>query len=377
MENMTETILRTRMLGPNRVKLHQVDDSPHNKVVVESAPTIEAMPHLDAVMVRRRKHGAVGKSNPLWHYPEQRAPGVYPQSIPAPAMGNNGGGVAGLGTGYKDATFDYPLDLAYTQEIATSERHMLPHFVKPEHYQYVDKTRQTMEERMIDEAEDMQRERIKMLKARGFTEEEITKKLDEEKMKALDRAIKEPYNPKALMEARLAQALPTQMREDYPNTSAAPGDIPAPKDMSAYARATMSGNAMQRSKKLAAMRHEQYLEKEVEKVEPPLPKKGPKHHRELISEVFKTQDAGEVMEEKMEKEKIARQEKLEKHEMSQESVLGAVLEKSIPTLAPQERKAVIQKAQKERQMVKATSEIPDIRGHHMQTSLADFLPGLK
>ena len=70
------------------------------------------------------------------------------------------------------------------------------------------------------------------------------------------------------MQAQIAQMLPTQQREDFPNTSVAPGGIARRQDATSIERALNTGNTVAMRKKMEAVRHEQRLQGQLKYVEP-------------------------------------------------------------------------------------------------------------
>jgi hypothetical protein len=219
--------------------------------------------------------GVSQKSGDMFAYPEFPVKGTgngqaYPLSKSGYLPGN--GGESGYGVSRVNAEFTAAADLTDAMEIACRSAEQMPLFVKDEHYMYSDKTTQDMKERMESQAQDYQRLRIKDLMAKGFSEAEIEAKLLKEREKAIDRAIEQPMNSNASMEATLARQLPTRLNEDYSNTSIAPGGITNSKDMSAYERVTGQGSVAARQKKMDAARQMTRIDAKVEPVSASLPK---------------------------------------------------------------------------------------------------------
>lgn len=225
---------------------------------------------------KKLRFGGVGqKSGDMFAYPEHPVKGTgngqaYPLSTPGYLPGN--GGESGYGVSRIFAEFNPAADLTDAMAIASRSAEQLPLFVKDEHYMYSDKTNEDMKERMTQQAQDYQRLRIKDLMAKGFSETEIEAKLLKEREKAIDRAIEQPMNQTASLEATLARQLPTRLNEDYSNTSIAPGGISNSKDMSAYERVTGQGSVAARQKKMDAARQMTRIDAKVEPVTASLPK---------------------------------------------------------------------------------------------------------
>lgn len=225
--------------------------------------------------VKKKRFGSTGV-NHEFDYPVHKVHGdgngqAYPQSKAGYLPGNGGDGLAGYGCGDPHAfEFNEAINLTEAKEIAMREAHQMPHFVKPEHFMYVDKTHETLKQQMIDQAQDYQRERIKDLMNKGFSEDEITKMLEKERERAILKAENHPVDAVSLMRAAIAKQLPVRMNEDYGNTSVAPGAIAKRQDMSSHEKAVGAGNPVAQRKKNEAIRHEQRISGQVSRVEPPI-----------------------------------------------------------------------------------------------------------
>ena len=234
--------------------------------------------------VRKKRFGVTGSAS-VFDYPDLLVRGngpngqAYKQSVPGYLPGNGQDGFAGYGArDPHDFTFTEAADLTLAKEIAHREADQLGHFVQPEHMMYKDRTAESMKERFQDQAMDYQRQRIKDLLAKGFTEAEVKAMLDKEREKAILQAEKMPYSQDALMKAQLAQMLPDEQREDFSNTSVAPGGIARRQDATAIERALNTGNPVAMKKKMQAIRHEQRIQGQVKYVEPATVIKKAEHH---------------------------------------------------------------------------------------------------
>ena len=266
--------------GAGALKVGSVADQLGNLLGID--PTV--MTPIKNVGSQRQPGGAIKKRfgstgvDGMFNYPQLAVPGTgngqaYRASRPGYLPGNDGGGQAGFGVGNPhDSTYMPATDLSVAQGIAMREADIMPHFVQPEHFMYTDKTKLDMIERLTDMTEDYQRERIKKLYSQGFTEEEVRRYVEKEREKQIEQAEKMPYNRSELLEATLARAMPTELREDYGNQSVAPGLIPRRQDMAAAERAANGvGNVVAMKKKMESVRHEQKLRGELDKVEPEVP----------------------------------------------------------------------------------------------------------
>ena len=207
---------------------------------------------------RKKRFGVTGSAD-LFNYPDLMVRGngpngqAYKQSVPGYLPGNGQDGFAGYGArDPHDFTFTEAADLTLAKEIAHREADQLGHFVQPEHMMYKDRTAESMKERFQDQ--------------------------DKEREKAILQAEKMPYSQDALMKAQLAQMLPDQQREDFSNTSVAPGGIARRQDATAIERALNTGNPVAMKKKMQAIRHEQRIQGQVKYVEPATVIKKAEHH---------------------------------------------------------------------------------------------------
>ena len=223
---------------------------------------------------RKKRFGVTGSAS-IFDYPDLaiKSSGgngqAYKQSEGGYLPGNNGGGQAGYGArDPHDFTFKEAADLTMAKEIAQRDANHFGNFVQPEHMAYKDRTAESMQERFTDMAMDYQRQRIKDLLAKGFSEEEIKTMLSKEREKAILQAERQPYSKEALMKAQIAQMLPTEQREDFPNTSVAPGGIARRQDATSIERALNTGNTVAMRKKMEAVRREQRLQGQLSYVEP-------------------------------------------------------------------------------------------------------------
>jgi hypothetical protein len=199
----------------------------------------------------------------------RRPPGEYPSTVAGmDGFGNRGGG--GQNMGGHDHVVHLAANLVDAMNTADREVHMDSHFAKASHDQYIDRSHMSVMEHLKEEGEDFQRMRIADLLHKGFTEEEIAKKLEKEREKAIEKAEKLPFSKEALMSATLAKMAPTHLNEDFEHQGGEVGLVPSKRDTSAFQRATNSGTAVQRRRKYEAMNTELRLARGVhhEEAEP-------------------------------------------------------------------------------------------------------------
>jgi hypothetical protein len=221
--------------------------------------------------VMRKRYGIAGpKGQHCSEYDYiRRPPGEYPSTVAGmDGFGNRGGG--GQNMGGHDHVVHLAANLVDAMNTADREVHMDSHFAKASHNQYIDRSHMSVMEHLKEEGEDFQRMRIADLLHKGFTEEEIAKKLEKEREKAIEKAEKLPYSKEALMSATLAKMAPTHLNEDFEHQGGEVGLVPSKRDTSAFQRATNSGTAVQRRRKYEAMNTELRLARGVhhEEAEP-------------------------------------------------------------------------------------------------------------
>jgi hypothetical protein len=260
-------LIRHALSGAGAITLHGVVNQTQEK---QEVITPFHLVEINKVGGNYKKRGGGtsaprGQGNTEFDY-IRRPPGVYPLTQAGmEGFGNLAEGSFNAGGhGYK---MNLELDLVDAIGIVDREVHMDTHFARPDHTQYVDKTSITLNERMMDQAQEYNRLRIKDLLQKGFTEEEIGAKLMKEREKAIDKAEKMPFSQTALMEAQISKMLPTQLTEDYIATSAASGGIIAKRDMSAYERSVGGGSAVNKRKKYEAINTELRLSRQLNRAE--------------------------------------------------------------------------------------------------------------
>lgn len=320
-----EQISMTRGIqsGVGVVALHGVANQTGNLLNID--PFISTAPlkigHTKVDGTYRRRFGnVVNQKNTEFDFP-RGAPGVYAQSkAGTEGLGNLGDG--GVRLDSRDSEFKPAADLLEAQGIVNREVRQETHFARPEHYHYVDRTKESMTERFINMAQDYQRDRIKDLMAKGFSAEEIKAKLDREREKAIDRAEKMPMNATALLQAQIAKRMPDQLTEDFPNTSVAPGGIPTARDTSAYQRAVDAGSAVNRAKKFQQMNVAMRIAGEVSHVEEPrrdVEREMAETQHEIVDRVAREHASEKEKIHSLEQRDIEQQQRVEKAEDTKEA----------------------------------------------------------
>lgn len=166
-------------------------------------------------------------------------PGVYALSKTGPSgLGNLADG-APIEFDQRFAKFNPAVDLTEAQAIAMGEDSYTDHtfFSNPSHRNLIDKSKLDIADRLREQAEEYQDMKIRNLTDKGFSPEEIERKLVKERDRAIEQAERQPFNPTALLEATLAREVPVRPHENYPGLTAAPGAKPAAQNSSSFDRA--------------------------------------------------------------------------------------------------------------------------------------------
>ena len=264
-----EQLIRHVQSGQGAVALHGVVDQTHPKVDVFTPVHLVGRQVVNGVMRKRGGIAAPKGQNVKEYNYIRRAPGDYPSTVAGmDGFGNRGGG--GQNMGGHDHVVHLAANLVEAMNTSDREVHMDSHFAKASHNQYIDRSHMSIMEHLKEESEDFQRMRIANLLHKGFTEEEIAKKLEKEREQAIDKAEKMPYSKEALMSATLAKMAPTHLNEDFEHQGGPTGLVPALRDVSSYQRSVDGGSKVQRRRKFEAINTEIRLARGVhhEEAEP-------------------------------------------------------------------------------------------------------------
>jgi hypothetical protein len=247
-----DELIRHIKHGQGALALHGVVDQTHAKVDVFTPIHLVGRQVVNGVMRKRSGIAAPKGQNVKEYNYIRRPPGEYPSTVGGmEGFGNRAGGAQNMGG--HDHVVKLMEDLTEAMNTADHEVHMDPHFVKASHNQYIDRSHTSVMDHLKEESEDYQRMRIANLLHKGFSEEEITKKLEKEREQAIDKAEKMPFSKEALMSATLAKMAPTQLNEDFEHQGGPVGLVPSKRDTSAFQRSTDSGTSVQRRRKYEAM----------------------------------------------------------------------------------------------------------------------------
>lgn len=165
-------------------------------------------------------------SQPIPH----REPGVYPCMV-----GSGGGDVPHGAYEFKLAKdLEEAIDYANT---AYDIEHTAKYFPEPEFYRYFPREDESLIEYFRNISEEEQQRRIRILREKGYKDEEIKAFLEKQRLEDMEKALADPTNLGNLLRAQLAAGLATGPRAAFPIT-APPGGIASPARPSAYHFAT-------------------------------------------------------------------------------------------------------------------------------------------
>lgn len=242
--------------------------------------------------------------------------------------GNNGGGSAGFGC---ERQFDretmVSADLQAAQAVAMREAHISAEMYAPEHTRTVNREAETLREHFEEQALEHQKEKIAHLMSLGFSEEEIARKADKEREKAIDQAAKmdRPVT-KTLADAMIKQRGNV---ERFWNNSVAPGLVPQRQNADAYQRAVGAGTIVTKGKAAEAMRRREKMALKIDAEKPEI--KIPMKHTEIITAMFAAaakEEHKRIEDSKVQEEKIiAHQHMREKARMARHFAMEAAMKR--------------------------------------------------
>ena len=186
--------------------------------------------------------------------------------------GNNNAGQAGYGCSREfDRSTMVSGDLTDAYRVADMVE--MPDI--PEHFRTVNREYESMREHLEEQRMEHEKEKVAKLMAMGFSEEEIRRKTDKDREKAIETATKMDMEPHHSLEKALMKSAPST---DI-GLSVAPGLMPNRKDMDSYQRAVGAGTVVQRGKAMQALaRREKMAQKlDAQAPEKPIAKLPAKH----------------------------------------------------------------------------------------------------
>ncbi len=224
---------------------------------------------------KKMRFGGVSKnSGHMFDYPDlavknpQGNGQSYKASVGGYLPGNNNAGTAGYGTSRElDRNTLVSGDLTDAFRRADFEEK----YAHPEHVRTWNQDNETLREHFEEQAKEHEREKIAHLMAMGFTEEEIARKVEKEREKAIQQASTMDRVPSSALQKALEKAGPTT---DI-GLSIAPGLLPNRRDADSYQRAVGAGTLTTKGKAAEAMRRREAmaLKLDVQKPEVKVPLK--------------------------------------------------------------------------------------------------------
>lgn len=235
---------------------------------------------------KKVRFGVVGKEGGhAFDYPElaiKRPEGngqSYKASHSHYLPGNNGGGQAGYGC---EREFDRATmvsgDLAAAYDIAHRQADITGDMYAPEHTRTVNREAESLREHFEEQAKEHEKEKIAHLMAMGFSEEEIARKADKDREKAIEQAAKLDRIPSVGVADLLIKK--RGQVEMFWNNSVAPGDIPNRINADSYQRAIGAGSVVTKGKAAEAMRRREKMALKIDAESPEI--KVPMKHAQIV-----------------------------------------------------------------------------------------------
>lgn len=220
----------------------------------------------------------------------------YKASKGAYLHGNNGAGQAGYGC---DREFDRNTMVSGDLTDAYRAAHYTEPTVLPEHFRTFDRGTESLREHLEEQKAEHELQKAAHLMAMGFSEEEIKRKADKEREKAIQQAeslFSTP--PSASLEKAIMRSAPTT---DI-GLSVAPGLVPNRMNADSYQRAVGAGTVVTKGKAAEAMRRREAMALKIQHQQPTV--HAPKTHHHIV----------ELMMNLASKEEHKRQEQSMRHE---------------------------------------------------------------
>lgn len=228
--------------------------------------------------------------------------------------GNNNAGAAGYGhTREFDRSTMVSGDLTDAYRVADYHEH--PDI--PEHFRTLNRDYESIKEHIEEQRMEHEKEKITHLMAMGFSEEEIRRKADKDREKAIEQASQMNLAPGASLERAIMRAMPTT---DI-GLSVAPGLMPNRKDADSYQRAVGAGTLTTKGKAAEAMRRREQMAQKLDGQKPEQPKvHEAKPHSAIVDLMM---SLGKHEEHKRQENSMVRQEQVVHHQKMREDARQA------------------------------------------------------
>ena len=228
---------------------------------------------------KKRFGGTNSMSGHVFDYPDlavknpQGNGQSYKASVGNYLPGNNGGGNAGYG---HSREFDRTTMVSGDLTDAYRRADIVSDMYAPEHVRTINRDYENMREHFEEQKKEHELQKITHLMAMGFSEEEIRRKADKDREKAIEQASKMDVEPSHSLEKALMKAVPST---DI-GLSVAPGLMPNRKDADSYQRAVGAGTAVTKGKAMEAMRRREKMALKIDAEKPEV--KVPMKHSAIV-----------------------------------------------------------------------------------------------
>ncbi len=176
--------------------------------------------------------------------------------------GNDNAGTGGFGR-----SRDVDLSTIVSGDLTDAFRvaDFIEHPDLPQHSRNVNRDYETMREHLEEQSKEHQKEKIAHLMAMGFSEEEIRRKADKDREKAIEQA--------ATMESQPHHTLSKALEKSRGNIadigfSVAPGLVSQRQNMDSYQRAVGAGTLTQKGKAMQAIRRKEMMSAKIDEQKP-------------------------------------------------------------------------------------------------------------
>ena len=237
----------------------------------------------------------------------------YKASKSAYLPGNNNAGQAGYG---HDRDFDLSTmvsaDLTMAQEVAFRQADIDADLYGVEHTRTVNRDAETLREHFEEQAKEHEKEKIAHLMAMGFSEEEIARKADKDREKAIEQAAKMDRIPSVAVADLLIKKRGSV--EMFWNNSVAPGNIPNRINADSYQRAVGAGTAVTKGKAAEAMRRREKMALKIDAEKPEI--KVPMKHAAIVQAMMEAAGKEEhkrVHDSMVQEQKVIDHQKMREH----------------------------------------------------------------
>lgn len=263
---------------------------------------------------RKMRFGGVGKdSGHMFDYPDlaiknpQGNGQSYKASVGNYLHGNNNAGTAGYG---HNREFDRSTMVSGDLTDAYRRADLIESYAHPEHVRTWNQDNETLREHFEEQKKEHELEKVTHLLSMGFSEEEIRRKTDKEREKAIEQASKMDRTSAPLGRA-IAHAGPTT---DI-GLSVAPGLMPNRINADSYQRAVGAGTLVTKGKAAEAMRRREAMALKIDHQKPEI--KVPMKHSQIVQQIMES--AGKEEHKRVEASMIHEEKHIQHHKMKEDA----------------------------------------------------------